>query len=66
MVVVRLSDTQRRSFVASIRSRRLVGALIRIGLEFEPQRSPAYADAEEWLKRYVVRRQREMLTTELG
>jgi hypothetical protein len=59
-VVLKLSgETRHRTLKAFIRSRRLIGALIRIGLEFEPQRSEAFIEAEQWLTRYVMRRQYE-------
>jgi len=64
-LVIQLSDDPRpRTVSGIIRTRRLIGASIRIGIEFEPERTPEFQEAEQWFTRYVMRRQYEMALDE--
>jgi hypothetical protein len=65
-VKLKISREPARTLSAHVRSRRLVGTLIRIGLEFEPERTAEYADAEKWLTAYVAKRQQEMAVGDDG
>ncbi len=49
--------------IGDIRHRRLIGAEIRYGVEFDPERSENFARQQDLITRYVMERQRALLRT---
>ena len=51
------------SLIGDIRHRRLIGAEIRYGIEFDPERSEQFPRQQDLVTRYVMDRQRALLRT---
>jgi hypothetical protein len=51
----------RLSLIGTVRYRRLVGSLIRYGIEFDPAATPSFTQKQQKLSEYVVQRQIEQI-----